>query len=333
MTIGRQLRAKGRVLAVLALAGLAAAVLLSGRAGALVDAFGRAAHADWRLVALAVALEVLSFASYVALFHAVFRRSGARIDLRASYEITVAGTAMARLAPTAGAGGVALTAWALRRAGLSRRGVGEHLLAFLVLLYAVYLVGLVAAGSLVITGVVGQQDSVAPAVAAVVLGSLAILGALLAGPAGARLGDQRAIGRGALLVGSGMRRALAVARTRDPALAGALGWWAFDIGVLWLMFSAVGAAPPLIVLTLGYFLGTLANTVPVPGALSGGLIGVQVALGAPLAVAVAAVLSYRAIALWLPALVGTHALPRLRGTVAGWTVGPAEQRTRVPSLR
>jgi hypothetical protein len=132
------------------------------------------------------------------------------------------------------------------------------------------------------------------------------------------------VGRGARLVGGGVRRAVELLRTRDPALAGALGWWAFDVAVLWSTFQALGAAPPLVALVLGYFLGTLANTLPIPGAVSGGMIGVQVALGASLGITVGAVLAYRAIALWLPALAGAHALPRLRRTVAGW-------RAEVPS--
>src|SRR5438105_12809060 len=69
-------------------------------------------------LALGVALEVCSFAGYVALFRAVFVRGESRIDWRESYEITMAGLAAARLVASAGAGGIALTAWALRRSGL-----------------------------------------------------------------------------------------------------------------------------------------------------------------------------------------------------------------------
>ena len=40
-----------------------------------------------------------------------------------------------------GAGGIALTAWALRRAGMPRRAVADQMLAFLVLTYGVYMAG------------------------------------------------------------------------------------------------------------------------------------------------------------------------------------------------
>ena len=311
------------MLAVVVIAALAIGTVASGRATALLDAFGDALHADWRLVAAAVAFEILSFASYVALFHAVFRRSGANVGLRASYEITVAGTAATRLAPTAGLGGVALTAWALRRAGLSRRRVGEDLLAFLVLLYAVYLVALLRGGR-------ARRDRRRAA--------RRPSGTRRRGRGAGRRRDRSGAARGARRPADRRApshrsrrpahrrrraaRARAAAHTRS-GIAGALGWWAFDVAVLWSTFHALGAGPPVAALVLGYFLGTLANTVPLPGAVSGGMIGAQVALGASLGIAVVAVLAYRAIALWLPAMAGAHALPRLRRTVAGWSAsGP-----------
>ena len=49
------------------------------------------------------------------------RESSRRIDWRASIEIPLAGIAAIRLLSAAGAGGVAVTAWALRRAGLPRQ--------------------------------------------------------------------------------------------------------------------------------------------------------------------------------------------------------------------
>ena len=71
---------------------------------------------------LALVFECLSFVGYVLLFRTVFVRGGdARIDWRASYEITMAGLAATRLFAAAGAGGIALTAWALRRSGMERR--------------------------------------------------------------------------------------------------------------------------------------------------------------------------------------------------------------------
>jgi uncharacterized membrane protein YbhN (UPF0104 family) len=62
--------------------------------------------------------------------------------------------------------------------------------------------------------------------------------------------------------------------------------------------------------------------VPLPGAASTGMIGVFVAFGVAPAAALAAVLAYRAIAIWLPAPAGLHALVGLRRTVASWSAHP-----------
>jgi len=70
---------------------------------------------------------------------------------------------------------------------------------------------------------------------------------------------------------------------------------------------------------MAYFTGTLANTIPLPGAVSGSMIAVHAAFGLPLGVVVPAVFAYRAIALWLPAMGGAIALGGLRTTVRRWT--------------
>ena len=80
---------------------------------------------------------------YVALFRAVFVRGESRIDWRASYQITMAGLAATRLFAAGGAGGIALTAWALRRSGMEARVVACRMIAFLALLYGVYMATLV----------------------------------------------------------------------------------------------------------------------------------------------------------------------------------------------
>src|ERR1039458_10509004 len=58
----------------------------------------------------------------------------------------MAGLAATRLFASAGAGGSALPAWALRRSGLEPRIVARRMIAFLVLLYAVYMGAFVIAG-------------------------------------------------------------------------------------------------------------------------------------------------------------------------------------------
>ena len=64
------------------------------------------------------------------------RAGGRRIGWRASYQITLAGLAATRLFAAGGAGGLVLTAWALRRVGHGqRRHVADKTIAFLILTY------------------------------------------------------------------------------------------------------------------------------------------------------------------------------------------------------
>lgn len=118
-----------------------------------------------------------------------------------------------------------------------------------------------------------------------------------------------------------MRGALSLARARDPALVGAFLWWAFDIGVLWMCFKAFGQAPPGGVVVMGYLTGTLGNVIPLPGGVGGvegAMIGAFLGFDVDAALAVAAVLGYRAFEYWLPIIPGVFAYLRLRRTVRGW---------------
>jgi uncharacterized protein (TIRG00374 family) len=108
------------------------------------------------------------------------------------------------------------------------------------------------------------------------------------------------------------------------ALVAALAWWGFDIAVLWACFEMFGAAPPVAVLVLCYFLGQAAQVIPVPGGVGpveGGMVTAFAACDVPVALAVVSVLAYKTIATWLPVVPGTIAYLRLRRTVAAWRAG------------
>ena len=64
---------------------------------------------------------------------------------------------------------------------------------------------------------------------------------------------------------AGVRDALEHLRSRDPALLGAILFWAFQIAVLWAAFHAFGDAPPVAVLIQAFFVGMLGNLLPMPG--------------------------------------------------------------------
>ena len=67
---------------------------------------------------------------------------------------------------------------------------------------------------------------------------------------------------------------------------------------------------------MAYLVGMLANSMPIPGgffAVEGGLVGMLLLFGVrPGSTVLAAVVIYRAISLWLPALIGTVAFLSLR---------------------
>jgi uncharacterized membrane protein YbhN (UPF0104 family) len=270
-------------------------------------AFVRAVHADPRWVVAGVAFELLSFAGYIALFWHVAGRANPRIGLRASAEVSLAGAAVTRLLPTAGFGGAALTWWSLRRAGQASREATRTLLTFLVLLYSVFLTALfVAAIVLTVSGEVPLALSV-PAAA----GSATAL-------ARARMFGAHHRRGGSHSFGAAVIAAIAVAGRPNARLLGAFAWWACDMLVLWAVFNAFGSPPAAGVLVLGYFLGQVANTIPLPGAASGGMVAIFLALGMPAAVVLPSILAYRAIAIWTPVPFGVTALAGLRRTVARW---------------
>jgi uncharacterized membrane protein YbhN (UPF0104 family) len=282
----RELLHRLRVPALVLAVVVAVAFAIGGPAGALIDALERVVRADPAWALAAAGFEILSFAGYIALLRHVTGLS--RLD---SYRTTLAGAAATRLLPTAGAGGAALTLWVLKRTG---KGGAQTLLTFLVLLYAVFLAAL--AGAAVAAG---------QPIPALIAGA-----ALLVAPWVPKLKPA-------------VRAALDHVRRPHPRLLGALAWWTFDCAVLWAAFHAVGAPPAMSVLILGYFLGQVANTIPLPGAASAGMVGVFVALGVEADIAVASVLAYRAIAIWLPAPAGAHALAGLKRSVSKWDFTPA----------
>jgi uncharacterized membrane protein YbhN (UPF0104 family) len=287
-------------------------------------------------IAIGVLLEICSFAGYVVLFRAVFVRDPSPIGWSESYQITMAGLAATRLFAAGGAGGIALTAWALRRSGMEARLVACRMVAFMVLLYVIYAGAVLLDGIGMGTGLLPGEGSFAltivPAVVAALLFAVAGAMALLPGDIERRLA-RWAAGSGRLehwlasavtvpaLAASGVRTAIELVRERDPGLLGAPAWWGFDICVLWACFHAFGSAPPFTVILMAYFLGMVGNLLPLPGGLGGvegGMIGAFAAFGVNLDQAVLAVLAYRAISFWLPTLPGAVAYFQLRRTVARW---------------
>jgi uncharacterized protein (TIRG00374 family) len=304
----------------------------------LEDTWHRIEEGSPGWLALALLFTVGSFGGYVALFQAVFIRADARerIGWRESYQITMAGLAATRLLAAGGAGGLLLTAWALRRSGMKRRVVADKTLSFLILTYLVYMAALIVCGIGLRTHLFEGSDTFSltllPAIIALVLTVLGLSIAFVPTDFERRLEGFRQrsgrIGRWAqrlanvpAAISAGMRDALQHIRDRDPALLGAIAFWAFQIAVLWASFRAFGEAPPWAVLVMGFYVGMLGNLLPLPGGIGGvdgGMIGAFTAFGVDFGLAAVAVLVYRGFIFWLPTIPGAIAYFQLRRTVERW---------------
>jgi uncharacterized protein (TIRG00374 family) len=336
---------RGRALLVLIVAVIAALsvlyVVLPAVAG-LKATTGRLSEADVPMLVCAALLECLSFISYVILFRGVFAGTVA-LGWRQSYLITMAGVAATRLLAAAGAGGVVLTVWALNRLGMGRREITSRESTFLVLLYGIYMAVLVVGGIGLRTGLLPGPAPFGLTVVPAIFGAMVIVLSLLAarfapdvGRAARRVRRaeghlsriSRALATAPAALATGVRGAILVTRARRPELLGALGWWGFDIAVLYLSLRAFGGDPEVAIVVMAYFVGMLANTLPIPGgigAVDGGMIGALIGFGVDSSLAIVGVLTYRLLAFWLPVVPGVIAyvqLLRSPGAEAGAPATP-----------
>jgi uncharacterized membrane protein YbhN (UPF0104 family) len=285
-------------------------------------------HASPGWLVLAAALELGSALSYVLVFRAVFCP---RMSWRLSYQIGMAEQAANSLLPAGGAGGLALGAWALNKGGMSAERIGRRTVAFF-LITSLANVGTLIVFALLFAAGILSGDS-APAftygfAAAGVVATAAVLAlpglihrrsAPHAAPVGKTGRVRSALRHLRDALGDGVTDAVLLVRERSfGVLAGAFGYMAFDIAALGACFEAFGYFPPVGVLVVAYLVGQLGGELPIPGGIGGiegGLIGSFAVFNIPLAVTTVAVLAYRALALWIPAVLGSIAFVQLRRTL------------------
>jgi uncharacterized protein (TIRG00374 family) len=305
----------------------------------LGDALSRLDDADPVWIAIAMGFNVLAYATYIALFKAVVSGEALRLTWLETYEINMAGVAATLLFSAGGAGGVALTYWALRKAGMGRRDVGRRMVAFVSLHYVFYPIALIVFGILLRTGVMNGKGSVElTIVPAGVAGLLLLVGGLITlipSDVESRLaplahGERsrhllEGVAKVPATLAEGFRFALGLfAHPSRGGLAviGAAGFWAASIGVLWASFHAFGVHVPLAVVVQGYFLGMVANLFPLApagvGAVDAGMIGAFVLFGFPSETVFPAILIFRLVSFWMPIPPGVFAFFQLRNTVKRW---------------
>jgi uncharacterized membrane protein YbhN (UPF0104 family) len=224
------------------------------------------------------------------------------------------------------------------------RLVACRIIAFTALLYGVFMATLVICGLGLYLGLFPGQApfaiTIVPAIFGAVVIAIFLAVSLLPGDFdrlvarwthGGRVGRVAShLATAPAAAASGIRTAIGLVRSGDWALLGAVGWWGFDIAVLWACFHAFGGSPPTAVVVMSYFVGMLGNVLPLPGGIGGvdgAMIGAFTAFGVSAPLAVVAVLAYRAFAFWLPTLPGAVAYLQLRRTVSRWRTEPEPSYT------
>jgi uncharacterized membrane protein YbhN (UPF0104 family) len=308
-------RQVARKLAVVA-ALLAIAAVVATQLPGLEELPHQLAGADGGWIAAALILELVSTACFALAFHGVYDR---RTSPRASTSMSLAVQGMNIVLPSGGAGGLAVGAVLLDRAGVPRSFAASRTVALFLITSLVSFVAVVIAGFGVAVGVLSGEATLAvtllPGIAAllviVVVFALPRSQGAMRMPAG-RLSTALANTREYLR--DGVSATAELLRSGDRlVIAGAIGYFAFDVAALAAAFHAIGSAGlPIGLLVLAYTLGHGGAIVPIPGSAEGGLIGMFVLYGVSLPTATAAVLAYRALHAGVPMLLGAIALADVR---------------------
>jgi uncharacterized protein (TIRG00374 family) len=319
-------KVRSRLLVVLGLIAVVVAVvvLLPG----LGELRTRLEHASVGWLLVGVGLKVLSGFGYIAVFRMVFCR---RMSWRVSYQVGMSELGANALFPTGGAGGLALGAWALKRGGMPAEDIARRTVAFFLLTSVPNVLGVIVIGLLRATGAVGGEGNLLLTALPAAIAAGAVVLALQAGRIARRWGRRlerrgRELSRRKQLLmktltalGEGVQGAVALLREGNVVLiAGLVAYLAFDVMIVWATFHALGPTPPLAILWMAYLIGELGGLIPIPGGIGGvdaGLVGTLALYDVSLASATGAVLAYRAIALWVPAVLGGIAFLFLRRTL------------------
>jgi uncharacterized protein (TIRG00374 family) len=321
----RKLRTRLLFLTGLVLAVVAIVTLLPGLEGLRT----RLAQAKPEWLLLGIGLKVLSGLGYVAIFRMVFCR---RMSWRVSYQIGMSELGANALFPTGGAGGLALGAWALKRGGMPASEIARRTAAFFLLTSVANVVGVIVVGIGLAVRVFPGATNLALTLLPAAIATIALVAALRSGRTSARLhlrlergeADQssrrsRLVAKTLVAIADGVNEAVALLREANAWLIGGiLAYLAFDVMIVWATFHAFGSAPPLAIVWIAYLIGELGGLIPVPGGIGGvdlGLVGTFALYDVPITAAASAVLAYRAIALWVPAILGSVAFVALRRTL------------------
>jgi uncharacterized membrane protein YbhN (UPF0104 family) len=220
-----------------------------------------------------------------------------------------------------GLAGIALGAWVLRTRGISAERIARRSVLIFVLTSAVNVGAVVLIGLLMWMGLLpGTEDALLTLLPAAIAAAT-VVGVLLLASWAREAATRGRLSHGRIRValnaiGCGVGDAVDLLLHFDWRLLGSVAYWAFDTLTLYAAIAAFGHAPSVWVVAMAYLIGMMANALPVPAglvAVEGGLVGMLVLFNVrPASMVVAAVVLYRAISLWVPALIGSAAFLSLR---------------------
>jgi glycosyltransferase 2 family protein len=315
--------ARRRTLLALAVSAVLAAgvVALIGRAAGFTRVLDGMRQAAPQWLAVCFVAEALSYAGYVVAFRAFLRGTGGpTLGGWLSARVVFASLGGTRLSP-AGAGGLAVIYWALRRLGFGTRESAVRVLGLNTLVYAVF--GLGAWFAALAVTLRGDVSTALTATWLAVVGFCVAAAALLTAPARverlARVeGPWWRRGIGTAIAGTALVRTFL---RRPDAMNGstaAVAYWLGDGLCLWAGLRAFGIELPPDELALAYATGYAATILPLPLSGAGGVDAAMtyalVAVGVPLAPALLGVIAYRTFSFWLPIIPGVVALALAPGT-------------------
>jgi uncharacterized membrane protein YbhN (UPF0104 family) len=286
----------------------------------------------WWLVFCAVG-QLLVFAGYAGMLRrAIGTDGGPQLPVGVAVRLALASFAATQLFAFAGAAGLAVVYWALRRVG---RGRSDATVVLIGLNTCVYLVFAVIAWLAAGAALVADRAPVAMTLPW-------LIGVPMLFVAARWFTAPTRVGRWTADFSGTLRRALATgvaaaAWTRDRVAQGdglaLLGWaacyWAGDVVSLWAALRAFGAAPEPAPLVAAYTTGYIVQALPIPLIATAGVDAATTFLlhlvGVPLEIALLAVVAHRVFAFWLPILPGClFAFTLLRGDTLDRRAGSAD---------
>jgi Lysylphosphatidylglycerol synthase TM region len=271
-----------------------------------------------RWAVIAGLLELLSILGFLLIFKLVF---AARVGWRRSLPAGLRGLAASTLLPAGALIGPVAAARSAHDGKVPTRIMTRSAITFVILTGAPGVLVLGVLGPVLWAGWVGGPHeavlTLLPGAIAIAVTATTWLAALSCKPSQMQsedTGPPGTVGRGDTATGAirgGAAEACRLLAAPNWQLAGAVGYYAFDNAVLWAAFEAYGHTPHLSVVVMGYLVGSLAGSLPLPaglGVLEGGMIGALILYGAHAAPAAAAVLLYRVVSLSVPLALGALSL-------------------------